>query len=46
LVIACTALEQQATSVTHDGALKDGTIKDLVVENWLDDLTPAMQSPE
>lgn len=40
LVIACTALEQGATLVTHDAALKDGTIDGLVVEDWLADLSP------
>ena len=36
LVIACTALEHEATLVTNDGSLKDGAIEGLVVENWLD----------
>jgi predicted nucleic acid-binding protein len=40
LVIACTTLEQQATLVTHDAALKDGTIEGLVVEDWLDEPAP------
>jgi tRNA(fMet)-specific endonuclease VapC len=35
LVIACTALEHGATLVTNDGALKDGAIAGLVVEDWL-----------
>jgi predicted nucleic acid-binding protein len=35
LLIACTALEHGATLVTNDGALKDGTIPGLVVEDWL-----------
>lgn len=35
LLIACTALEQNATLVTHDAALKDGVIASLVVEDWL-----------
>lgn len=35
LMIACTALEQGATPVTNDSALKDGTIEGLVVEDWL-----------
>ena len=35
LMIACTALEQNATLVTHDAALKDGAIAGLVVEDWL-----------
>jgi hypothetical protein len=38
--MACTAIEQQASLVTHDDVLKDGAIKDLVVEDWLDDLPP------
>lgn len=45
LVIACTALEQQATLVTHDAALKDGTIEGLVVEDWLGDLPPTAAAP-
>lgn len=45
LVIACTALEQQATLVTHDGALKDGAINDLVVEDWLDEMPPTTTAP-
>ena len=36
LMIACTAIEHEATLVTHDGALKDGAIGGLVVEDWLD----------
>jgi len=36
LMIACTAIEQDATLVTHDAALKDGAIGGLVVEDWLD----------
>jgi tRNA(fMet)-specific endonuclease VapC len=39
LLIACTALEQSATLVTHDGALKDGAIQALVVEDWLEAAT-------
>lgn len=35
LMIACTALEHQATLVTNDGALKDGDIAGLVVEDWI-----------
>jgi tRNA(fMet)-specific endonuclease VapC len=35
LVIACTAMEHGATLVTNDGALKDGTLAGLVVEDWL-----------
>ena len=35
LMIACTALEHDATLVTHDAALKDGAIEGLVVEDWL-----------
>jgi predicted nucleic acid-binding protein len=35
LMIACTAIEQEATLVTNDGALNDGTIDGLVVEDWL-----------
>ena len=35
LVIACTALEHGATLITHDAALKDGTIENLAVEDWL-----------
>lgn len=35
LVIACTALEHGATLVTNDGALKDGSIGGLAVEDWL-----------
>jgi len=35
LLIACTALDQGATLVTNDAALKDGTISHLVVEDWL-----------
>ena len=39
LMIACTAIEQGAVLVTHDAALKDGTIANLVVEDWLDAAT-------
>lgn len=35
LVIACTALEQGAVLLTHDDALKDGTIDGLVVDDWI-----------
>jgi predicted nucleic acid-binding protein len=35
LLIACTALEHGATLVANDGALKDGEIRGLVVEDWL-----------
>jgi predicted nucleic acid-binding protein len=35
LLIACTALEQGATLVTNDAALKDGSIDRLNVEDWL-----------
>lgn len=35
LVIACTAIEHGAVLVTNDGALKDGTIEGLLVEDWL-----------
>ncbi len=35
-MIACTAIEHEATLVTHDAALKDGAIGGLVVEDWLD----------
>jgi tRNA(fMet)-specific endonuclease VapC len=35
LLIACTALEEGATLVTNDAALKDGSIARLVVEDWL-----------
>ncbi len=35
LLIACTALEEDATLVTNDAALKDGSIPRLVVEDWL-----------
>jgi len=38
LMIACTALEHGATLVTHDAALKDGSIDGLVVEDWLSTL--------
>jgi tRNA(fMet)-specific endonuclease VapC len=34
LHIAATAIEAGATLVTNDGALLDGTIPDLIVENW------------
>jgi tRNA(fMet)-specific endonuclease VapC len=33
LVVACTALEHGATLVTHDGALKDGSVAGLVVDD-------------
>ena len=36
LLIACTALVSGAALVTHDTALKDGSIIDLVVEDWLE----------
>jgi tRNA(fMet)-specific endonuclease VapC len=36
LVIACTAIEHEATLVTHDAALKDGAIGGLVLEDRLD----------
>jgi tRNA(fMet)-specific endonuclease VapC len=35
LVIACTALEHGATLLTNDGALKNGDIEGLSVEDWL-----------
>ncbi|UQA54611.1 PIN domain-containing protein [Polyangium aurulentum] len=35
LAIASIALEQGAVLVTHDAALLDGDIPDLVVEDWL-----------
>lgn len=35
LIIACTALEQRATLITNDAALKDDSIEGLVVEDWL-----------
>lgn len=35
LIIACTALEQEATLITNDAALKDGAIESLAVEDWL-----------
>jgi tRNA(fMet)-specific endonuclease VapC len=35
LMIACTALEDGATLVTNDSALKDGDIDGLLVEDWL-----------
>jgi tRNA(fMet)-specific endonuclease VapC len=35
LMIACTALEHEATLVTHDAALNDGAIDGLLVEDWL-----------
>ena len=35
LIIACTALEQEATLVTSDGALLDDSIHGLRAENWL-----------
>jgi predicted nucleic acid-binding protein len=36
LLIACTALEQDAVLVTDDHALLDGTMAGLKVENWLE----------
>ncbi len=36
LLIACTALELDATLVTNDGALKDGVIDGLRVEDWVE----------
>jgi tRNA(fMet)-specific endonuclease VapC len=36
LMIACTAIEHQATLVTHDAALKDGAIAELVIEDWVE----------
>jgi len=35
LLIAATALEQSSILVTHDRALHDGSIADLIVEDWL-----------
>lgn len=35
LIIACTALEQDAILVTSDGALLDGSIPGLKAENWV-----------
>ena len=35
LVIACTALSLNATLVTNDHSLLDGSIADLKTENWL-----------
>jgi tRNA(fMet)-specific endonuclease VapC len=35
LLIAATALHLGATLVTNDGALLDGTIPELTVENWV-----------
>lgn len=35
LLIACSALEHGATLVTNDGALKDGDILGLAVEDWI-----------
>jgi tRNA(fMet)-specific endonuclease VapC len=35
LIIACSAMECGATLVTNDGALKDGAISGLVVEDWI-----------
>ena len=40
LVIACTALEHEATLITNDAALKDGAIENLVVEDWLGGTEP------
>jgi tRNA(fMet)-specific endonuclease VapC len=37
LIIACSALEAGAALVTHDAALKDGSIERLTVEDWLDE---------
>jgi hypothetical protein len=34
-MIACTALEHEATLVRHDAALLDGAIDGLLVEDWL-----------
>lgn len=36
LVVACTALEHDATLITNDGGLKDGAIDGLRVDDWLD----------
>jgi len=36
LLIACTALDQDAVLVTDDRALLDGTMAGLKAENWLD----------
>jgi tRNA(fMet)-specific endonuclease VapC len=36
LLVACSALEHGAVLVTHDAALKDGSIAALAVEDWLD----------
>jgi len=35
ILVACTALDAGATLVTHDHALQDRSIADLVVEDWL-----------
>jgi tRNA(fMet)-specific endonuclease VapC len=35
LLVASTALEMRATLVTDDGALRDGALGELKVENWL-----------
>ena len=35
LIIACTAMDLEATLVTNDGALLDGSIPGLQAENWL-----------
>lgn len=35
LLIACSAIEQDAVLVTNDGGLLDGTIEGLRAENWL-----------
>ncbi len=40
LIIACTALEHDATLVTNDAALKDGSIAGLLVEDWLESQNP------
>ncbi len=36
LIIACTALEQEATLVTSDRGLLDNNIPGLLAENWLE----------
>ena len=40
LHIAATAIEAGATLVTNDGALLDGTIPGLTVENWTSERAP------
>ena len=40
LVIACTALSLNATLVTNDQSLLDGSIPNLQTENWLSDTNP------